>query len=313
MSITKRIDAITGIPDKYLRPDPPAPRSVKIEISPRCNFRCNFCTFMERPPTTKDMDFALFKKIADDLALLGVEEIGVFYIGESFMNPTLLVDCISYLKNIGIPYVFLTSNASLANPKEVEACMKAGLDSLKWSVNAENEEQFRKVMGVSDRLFQRSLSNIKTAWGIRTAKNYSTRLYASSIKYDGEQQVKMERLLAEHVLPYVDQHYWLPLYSLSTASLEREKHLGFKPSAGNQGRIGSLRKPVPCWSLFTEGHIVADGKMSICCVDTTCTVDVGDLSKQTFMSAWNSDVFQELRMAHLNKNVDGTICEACVS
>jgi len=30
MSITKRIDAITGIPDKYLRPDPPAPRSVKV-------------------------------------------------------------------------------------------------------------------------------------------------------------------------------------------------------------------------------------------------------------------------------------------
>jgi len=313
MSITKRIDEITGISQKYLRTDPPAPKSVKIEISPRCNFRCSFCTFTERPLHTEDMDFSLFKKIADDLKSLDVEEVGVFYIGESFMNPTLLVDCISYLKKIKIPYIFLTSNASLAFPNEVEDCMKAGLDSLKWSINAENEEQFKKVMGVSDKLFYKSINNVKSAWAIRTAKNYKTKLYASSISYDGEQQVKMERLLADHVLPYVDEHYWLPLYSLSTSSSEREERLGFKSSAGNQGRLGSLREPVPCWSLFTEGHITSNGKMSICCVDTTCEVDVGDLSKQSFMEAWNSDTFQSLRSAHLSKKIQGTICEACVT
>jgi len=25
--------------------------------------------------------------------------------------------------------------------------------------------------------------------------------------------------------------------------------------AGNQGRVGALREPLPCWSAFTEGHI----------------------------------------------------------
>ena len=311
--ITDKIDKITGIPAEYLRNDPPAPRSVKIEISPRCNFRCSFCTFMERPSATVDMDFGLFRKIADDLKEIGVEEVGVFYIGESFMNPALLVDCISYLKKIGIPYVFLTSNASLATPRKVETCMKAGLDSLKWSINAENESQFKNIMGVSEKLFHKSIDNVKSAWAIRTAKNYNTKLYASSIKYDGEQQVKMEKLLEEHILPYVDEHYWLPLYSLSTSSSEREMNLGFKPSAGNQGRLGSLRDPVPCWSLFTEGHIISNGKMSICCVDTTGEVDVGDLNKQSFMEAWNCDTFKKLRSAHLKKEIIGTTCEACLT
>jgi uncharacterized Fe-S cluster-containing radical SAM superfamily enzyme len=86
------------------------------------------------------MDFGLFKRITREMREAGVEEIGLFYLGESFMNPRLLVDCIAYLKReIGMPYVFLTSNASMAFPEAVEECMKAGLDSLKWSINAADE------------------------------------------------------------------------------------------------------------------------------------------------------------------------------
>ena len=40
------------------------------------------------------MDFDLFKRITREMRDAGVEEIGVFYLGESFMNPRLLVDCI---------------------------------------------------------------------------------------------------------------------------------------------------------------------------------------------------------------------------
>ena len=40
--ITDRIDNITRIPGAHLKAAPPAPRSVKIEISPRCNYRCGF-------------------------------------------------------------------------------------------------------------------------------------------------------------------------------------------------------------------------------------------------------------------------------
>ena len=41
-SITDRIDSITQIPPRYLKAELPAPKSVKIEISPRCNYRCGF-------------------------------------------------------------------------------------------------------------------------------------------------------------------------------------------------------------------------------------------------------------------------------
>ena len=38
--ITERIDAMTKIPPSHLRAEAPAPKSVKIELTGRCNYRC---------------------------------------------------------------------------------------------------------------------------------------------------------------------------------------------------------------------------------------------------------------------------------
>ena len=133
------------------------------------------------------MDFGLFKRVTREMRDAGVEEVGVFCLGESFMNPRLLVDCIAWLKGeLAMPYGFLTSNASMAFPEAVEECMKAGLDSLKWSINAADEQQFEQVMGVSGKLFHRALENVKAAWSTRRNGGYRIGLYASSIRYDGE-------------------------------------------------------------------------------------------------------------------------------
>ena len=51
-----------------------------------------------------------------------------------------------------------------------EDYVKAGLDSLKWSVNAADEGQFEKIMGVSGKLFHRALENIRAAWDVRSAE-----------------------------------------------------------------------------------------------------------------------------------------------
>jgi pyruvate-formate lyase-activating enzyme len=316
-TITDRIDAVTAIPLTHLRPDPPAPKSVKIELSGRCNYRCGFCALRMRdtqPKKGDDMPLHLFKRITADMRANGVEEIGCFFLGESFMNPELLVDAIAWCKQeLEFPYVFLTSNASLATPSHVEACMKAGLDSLKWSVNAATKPQFECVMGVKSALYDTALENIQAAHKVREQGGYGTRLYASSIRFDGEQQKSMERLLGEKVRPYVDQHYWLPLYSMGSFATQREEELGYRPTAGNQGRLGALRDPLPCWSAFTEGHVRADGGLSACCFDAGGQWLMGDLKTESFLSAWHSEKFQELRKAHLAQDVCGTICQNCVA
>jgi radical SAM protein with 4Fe4S-binding SPASM domain len=238
--------------------------------------------------------------------LLGVEEIGVFLLGESFTEPDLLIKAIKHLKDIGTPYVFLTSNASLALPSVVSECMAAGLDSLKWSVNFYNETQFTEIAGVKDSNFKRALDNIAAAKKIRDSQ-YKTKLYASSIRYDDSQHERMKELLDKHIIPYVDQHYWLPLYSMGSAA----NKAGLNPVNGNTGRYDNQVAPIPCWSVFTEGHIMSDGRVTACGFDSTGDWSMGDMNYRGFLDCWHSQEFQELRKRHIEGDISGTKCDKC--
>ena len=312
-TITARIDAVTHIPPQFLVPLPPPPKSVKIELTARCNYRCGFCALRMREEQPKsDMEFGLFQRITREMRASGVQEIGIFYLGETLMAPALAIKAVEHLKQIGIPYVFLTTNGSLATASVVKGLMAAGLDSLKFSMNSYDEQQFAEIIQVKTSLFRQSIENLKAAHRIRAEGNYRTRIYASSILYDGEQKQKMEALV-EEIKPYVDEHYWLPLYSMGSVAIQREEELGYRPTAGNQGRVGNLVSPLPCWSVFTEGHVRSDGTFSLCCFDADGRFTVGDLKQNSFMEIWHSEAFSRVRQAHLKKNVAGTVCEDCIA
>ncbi|MCC6609663.1 MAG: radical SAM protein [Burkholderiales bacterium] len=311
--ITERIDRITLLTEDYKSPTPPVPKSVKIELTARCDFQCFFCASHMRLRDKSDMPWPFFTRIVREMRDAGVEELGVFYLGESFLVPWL-AEAIRYAKQeCGYPYVFLTTNGRLASAERVRECMAARLDSLKFSFNFADAGQFSEVTGVKAKEYPRIVEHIKAA---RVARDEVARLtghrcglYASSILYDGEQQERMKQAV-EEILPHVDEHYYLPLYGQAGLTSGAK---GTRPTAGNQGRIGALRKPLPCWSLFTEGHITYDGRLSACCFDHDGRFDMGDLNSTPFVEAWHSAKFQALRKANLAENVIGTICEKCIA
>ena len=313
MTITQRIDHITNLRTNYRSATPPIPESVKIEMTARCDFQCFFCASAMRLRAKGDIDREFFERILVEMRMLGVREIGLFYLGESFLC-SWLPEAVHFAKHVArYPYVFLTTNGRLATPGRVKACMEAGLDSLKFSFNFSGPEQFHDVTRVKASDYAKVEAHIKEARRVRDEVEATTGhrcgIYASSIRYDDEQFERMKEAV-ERILPYVDEHYWLPLYG--QAALTAGAH-GTVPTAGNQGRIGALRKPLPCWSLFTEGHITFDGRLSGCCFDHDGRFNMGDLTKMTFLEAWHSAPFQKLRGANLAEDVRGTPCEACVA
>jgi len=309
--ITDRIDAITKIDDAHMGSVIPAPKSVKIELTGRCNFSCAFCARGQGLREVEDIDKDFFKRILKEMRDEGVEEIGLFYLGESMMVPWL-PEAIKYAKDIGFPYVFLTTNGSLATPDRVEACMKAGLDSLKYPYNYSDGAQLKEIAKVKVGYFDRIVNSMKEASRIRDEGNYKCGLYASYIEYDGEQKERMMNAVKE-IEAYMDEVYGLPLYNQASLVTDEERERGWTSTAGNRGRLGALRQPIPCWSAFTEGHITWDGRLSACCFDHNDFLTMGNLNEMSFMDAWNSDKFQTLRSAHLNKDISGTACENCVA
>lgn len=255
------------------------------------------------------MPRALYSRLIRELRDAGVEELGVFYIGESF-TCKWLPDAIKEAKDIGFPYVFLTTNGSVSTPARVHACMAAGLDSLKFSLNFADQSQMHEVTSMPGTFYLRAIKNIKTAREIRDDGNFKCGLYASSIAFDGEQGEKM-RAIVEEIKPFVDEHYWLPLYGMSGASKEH----GWTPRPGNPGRLDAMRDPLPCWAVFTEAHITVDGGLAACCFGTGLDGDLkmADLTQVSFMDGWNSVAYQELRRAHLSGDVSKTACAECAA
>ena len=307
--ISERIDRITKISPEYRNPICPAPKSVKIELTGRCNFACTFCARSDMLREQKDIDRSFYERILVEMREAGVEELGLFYLGESFMVKWL-PEAIYYAKQVGFPYVFLTTNGSLAFPDRVQACMEAGLNSLKFSYNYADGEQLHNIAHVKPKFFQTIQKNIKDAWAIRETGGYDCGLYASYIAYDGEQGKRMEAAI-EEIRHYVDEVYALPLYSHGGYVTEKEKQAGMKPSGGNRGRLGNLSDPLPCWAVLQEGHITWQGKLHACCFGHTDELVMADLNKVSFMEGWNSFDFRLLRQAHLNKDITGTPCETC--
>ncbi len=311
MSITERIDNITRIPAEYRSALPPPPKSVKIELTARCDYQCFFCATGYKLRQKSDIDWDFYRRIVREMRDAGVEELGVFYLGESFLYKRL-PEAIRYAKKeVGFPYVFLTTNGRMTVAERVRACMEAGLDSLKFSFNWADPEQCLEITRVD--AFDTVVHNIQEARRVRdeveAATGHRCGLYASSIHYDGEQQQRMERAVAM-IEPYVDEHYWLPLYGQAGLTAGAR---GTRPVAGNVGRAGNMRDPLPCWAVFTEGHITFDGHLSACCFDHDGRFNMGDLNEQSFLEAWNSVAFQKLRRANLEKDVAGTACESCIA
>lgn len=308
MTISQRIDAITGIPLSHRHAFIPAPKSCKIEITAECNYKCGFCVKSIRPESGT-MDRALYSRLIRELRAAGVEELGVFYIGESF-TCRWLPEAIAEAKEVGFPYVFLTTNGSAATPKRLQECMAAGLDSLKFSMNYADAAQLADVAQVAPRFWTKAVEALKAARRIRDAGGYRCGIYASSIAFDGEQGAKM-RALVDEIRPHVDEHYWLPLYGMSGAAKAR----GWKPQPGNPGRLDRMRDPLPCWAVFTEAHITVDGKLAACCFGSGIDGDLimADLKEVPFMQGWNSPGFRELREAHLSRDVSETACADCAA
>jgi len=292
-SITTRVERLASLASEYRSSVPPVPKSIKIELTARCDFKCHFCASHTRPRARSDMPWERFSRLARELRGLGVEQLGVFYLGESLLCDWL-AEAIRYAKReCGYPYVFLTTNGRLATAARVRDCMLAGLDSLKFALNCSGPEQLHAVAGVEPEEFQDIVRNIQDARRVRDEiereSGHRCGLYGSSLLYDEAQKSRMQPALAE-VLPYVDEHYWLPLY-------------------GSSGK----RKPLPCWPLFKEGHITWDGKLSACCLDHSPRFHMGNLDETPFLEAWHGAAFRRLREAHLRQDVSGTACEQCIA
>lgn len=303
-SIDENIDKVDGIRTRVKAMEElqcrdiicPPPKSLKIELSSKCNLQCDFC-YNKNSARKSFLDFSDYEKIIKEAAELGIEQVGLLFLGESTLYPQLVQAIKLAKEKYKIPYVFLTTNGVLMSGPLMRDICETGLDSLKWSINHPTAISFYEHTKVN--AFDTVVKNIRDTYNYVKQNNLPIKLYASSAVYDvNNVEDRMKWFVEVYVKPYVDEHYFFEINN--QGGLIKDSH--FQCDSCNRLPI------VPCPRLFNNSYITSDFKVAYCCAAFNDKFIVGDLHENSFMEIWNSEKMRKLRKAHLDNNLAGTIC-----
>lgn len=291
--------------------NPPLPKSLNIELNSTCNQKCEFCgvhgRYAVNPQKPAVMKTEDAKRILDEAARLGIgeKEVGFYLVGEAFLHKDL-AEVIAYAKSLGFKYTFITSNGSLAKPEKMKAVLDAGIDSLRFSVNAADRDMYKEVHGTDD--FDTVVENIKFMSSYIKEKELSVATSISCVitKKTLGIQDKMRRIFAE----YVDDIMFIPvmLHKLDCDEEFRESIQLIDDSDA------VIDKGFICPMLFDTMYVAADMNVVPCCNACTSDCRFYDLNENMDLeAAWNCDEYKRYRDIFVNHGDDTkTICTDCM-
>ena len=253
--------------------EPPFPKTnFLMELSNLCNHECIFCAHqkMKRKPgrMKKELAFDILKQAYD----LGTREVGFYATGEPFLIPDL-ADYIKYAKEIGYTYVYLTSNGSLATPEKIRAVIDAGLDSIKFSINAPERELYKFIHGHDH--FDIVMEHLKYLNQYRTESGKNYKIYVTGILTKYTEKLKDEYFKVFKGL--ADQIVFKFVYNQGGYMPEIEKYL--------RCECDEAPKRV-CNLPFDAIGITYEGYLSIENADYENMLIVADLNKVSLKDGW---------------------------
>ena len=290
-------------------------RDLRISITDRCNFRCNYCMPLDKYEWIDRREILTFEEITRLATLfvqLGAEEIRLTG-GEPLLRHGVasLVEQIRAIE--GLKDLSLTTNASLLG-EQAEGLAKAGLNRINVSLDTINPEKFQEMTRRDD------LTNVLTGL-FAAARNGLKPIKINSViqrgmnDYDIGELVEFSRKNGFHIrfIEYMDvgnSNNWVSDGMVSKSEILEIIHsrfpleeggrddesapsvdYRFKDGIGNVGVIASVTEPfcVGC----TRARLTADGKLVLCLFSDQSF----DLKKLMRAGANDADMISSIRAA----------------
>ncbi len=279
--LVKKVLLATG------RDEAPLPEIVQIESTNICNAKCVFCPRDEMDRRQGIMDMALFTKVVDECAELGIGHVRMHNYGEPFVDRQL-VEKVRYAKERGIPQVGMISNGSLITEEIAAGMIDAGLDAINISVDAAGKEVFERTRLNLE--YDTVINNIRTLARLRNERGRThPKLILSFVRQDNsadEQAFIDEWSKVADKVHITDLHNW----------------------AGTLNATSDVQ--YPCYRLWLTFTVLWDGRVSLCCADFDGRNVLGDLRTSTIQEIWNSSLYRAARRQHLETG-GPEICRSC--
>lgn len=284
--------------------------TLRLELTNVCNHKCIMCPHakQERKPTVMDREFAL--RIIDECAQLGVRRAALFLNGEPFLVKNLS-EYIRHCKKSGMEYVFITTNGAKAKFDDVVAAMEAGLDSIKFSINAGSRDTYKVIHGSDD--YDYVMELIKQIKAYRDNKNIKCKILSGFVITDytineAEDHYNKIKDFVDDICFFKPDNfggYMVKEYPNYVNYELRGKDLPFP-------YYDYPNKTLPCSFLSNCVTITAEGYLSLCCSEALNYLAVEDLNNKSLEQAWKSDAMQDIRRRHQENQLKGTQCYNCM-
>ena len=283
------------------------PKNAMVELTNACNHACVFCynPMMKRKISSLDIhSYEIFikKTVAE-----GLEEVGLYSTGEPFMTKNL-DEFILIAKKNGIKRVYITSNGALASLDRVVKCVKAGLDSIKFSVNAGSRSSYKITHGYDD--FKNVISNIKEIYEFKNKNKINLQLLCSFVLTD---LTYNEKNSFKKKFSYLFDEDIVFVHAKNQGGRTGETSNTLKKNTINKKIKNKSFTYKPCEMLWNRLHLNNKGYLTACCVDYEDDLVYTKFeSNKKVLDQFNSDKIKELREKHLLNKLDGTICKNCI-
>jgi len=271
-------------------------KKLNFDVCTFCNHKCSFCSNSDERTIKYQTSLDEFRKVMQNvLQYVEADELGLSAKGEVLVNKEFTQIVRSAKEEFGIPYLYISSNGALMDETKAVEIIEAGLDSIKFSINALSREDYKEVHKVDD--FDKVIANFKTLLRLKKEKYPQLKLFLSSvIDMSKEELEEGFRELFGKDYELIDG---VSLYALTyTPKFE----------------VDTTQQPTAkCFIPFKELYINSDGTLGLCCKDYFDEVNFGSLLENDFMDVYNSDAFKEVRAMHKKSEFpDNHLCKKCL-
>jgi MoaA/NifB/PqqE/SkfB family radical SAM enzyme len=288
-----------------LKIDPAFPKEIMIELSNACNHKCIFCTSPYMTRKIGRLDNHKLIKILEESFEYGARHLGFYTTGEPFVYKGIET-IVKKSKEIGYEYVYISTNGALAIPDKSKKVIDAGIDSIKFSINAFNREDYKLIHGKDE--WDLVLENLKFISKYRKKEKKKFRLYITSI---------ITKVTEKNIEPFkkkflklVDEIQFSAVHAQSGYMIKAHEILKVSKEEGLNS-ISSENNSDICMIPFNRLHVTCEGFLTACCVDYQNYLTVADLNLVSIRDAWFSKPFRNLRKMHIEKKLDNTLCDNC--
>lgn len=281
------------------------PRDMLVGVTNRCNHNCAFCAHQVIRSEYGEIDPVLLKRIMQEAYDMGVRRVGLYTIGEMFLCKDIVMH-IQNAKEIGFTYIYGDTNGALATKERMREVLLAGLDSIKFSINAGTKESYRIIHGKDQ--FETVIQNVKDCYSLKQETGLNFRLMVSVVVTTiTENDVD---IIKEMLGPYADEFM---IHDAVDTIQKYSNEEGDQKRSIYKKQSGERKGDYICSMVFDRIHITHNGFLTACCQDFNNDLLIADLKKVSLYDAWNGENFKRFREMHLTGKLDGTLCHGCMT